>query len=111
MSGLVDRHELRVALEREERICKRVLGRNEPLATSFFEIVYRTLNKAPTVTVTEPTGDEDRATRILRYLLNGGPKTYFYMQIDDHSLLIDSTYFAVGFEDGDFEYLRSLVVE
>ena len=47
MADLVDRHELRLALEREEAIAKRVLGKNEPLATAFFEIVYRTLNKMP----------------------------------------------------------------
>jgi hypothetical protein len=48
MTDLVDRHELRLALEREEAIAKRVLGKgHEPLATSFFEIVYRTLNRAP----------------------------------------------------------------
>jgi hypothetical protein len=48
MADLVDRHELRLALEREEAIAKRVLGKShEPLATAFFEIVYRTLNKMP----------------------------------------------------------------
>ena len=47
MADLVDRHELRLALEREEEAAKRLLGRNAPLATAFFEIVYRTLNKMP----------------------------------------------------------------
>lgn len=52
MAGLIDRHELRVALEHEERVAKRLLGKgHEPLVTSFFEIVYRTLNKQPTVEV------------------------------------------------------------
>jgi len=45
MADLVDRHELRLALEREEVIAKQLLGKNEPLATAFFDIVYRTLNK------------------------------------------------------------------
>lgn len=50
MAGLIDRHELRVALEREEAVLKRLLGKgHEPLATSFFEVIYRTLNKQPTV--------------------------------------------------------------
>jgi hypothetical protein len=48
MADLVDRHELRLALEAEERNTKRVLGTaREPLVTMFFEIVYRTLNKQP----------------------------------------------------------------
>lgn len=51
MAALIDRHELRVALEREEAVAKQLLGRNEPLATAFFEIVYRTLNKQPSVEV------------------------------------------------------------
>jgi hypothetical protein len=48
MADLVDRHELRLALEREEAIAKGVLPPgHEPLVTAFFEIVYRTLNKMP----------------------------------------------------------------
>lgn len=47
ITDLVDRHELRLALEREEATAKRLLGKNAPLATAFFEIVYRTLNGMP----------------------------------------------------------------
>lgn len=37
MADLVDRHELRLALEREEAMAKRLLGKNAPLATAFFD--------------------------------------------------------------------------
>lgn len=48
MADLVDRHELRLALEREEAIAKQVLGRGrDALAGAFFDIIYRTLNKMP----------------------------------------------------------------
>lgn len=64
MSDLVDRHELRLALEREEVIAKRVLGKDhEPLVTAFFEIVYRTLNKASFPSTPEPVvSDEPKVT-------------------------------------------------
>jgi hypothetical protein len=52
MADLVDRHELRLALEAEERAAKELFRRNGKeghaiLVTVFFEIVYRTLNKQP----------------------------------------------------------------
>ena len=60
MSDLVDRHELRVALEREEAIAKRLLGKGrEPLVDAFFEIVYRTLNNASFPVTPEPVGGEE----------------------------------------------------
>ena len=50
MSELIDRHELRLNLEAEERTARRLLGkRHDPLVTSFFELIYRALNKTPTV--------------------------------------------------------------
>ena len=50
MSDLIDKHELRIALEGEERSAKNIFRRQDKeayvaLITMFFEIVYRTLNK------------------------------------------------------------------
>lgn len=64
MTDFVDRHELRLALEREEAIAKRLLGKShEPLATAFFEIVYRTLNSMPFPTA-EPRELPDAGDRL-----------------------------------------------
>ena len=51
MGELIDKHELRLALEREKDMAKRLfrergIGEAEVLVTAFFEIVYRALNRA-----------------------------------------------------------------
>jgi len=49
-NNLVDCRELRTALEREEAIAKRTLGKErDSLATAFFEVVYRALDNASAV--------------------------------------------------------------
>ena len=68
MAELIDRHEFRLALEAEQRIANEMFRRegkerHTPLITVFFEIVYRTLNKAKSVKIeSESKSDEVRTT-------------------------------------------------
>ncbi len=77
MAELIDRHEFRLALEAEECIAKEMFRRggresHTPLITAFFEIIYRTLNKAKSVKHENLLDPQECPTNHTQFLWNEG---------------------------------------